>query len=52
MGRGQELDLSSSGRDSKKGERVGGRGNVRFRSMNSDLSLPLSQGLSCHLWGE
>ncbi|XP_042092503.1 interleukin-17 receptor C isoform X6 [Ovis aries] len=50
MGRGQELDLSSSGRDSKKGERVGGGGNVRFRSINSDLSLPLSQGLSCHLW--
>ncbi|XP_040102016.1 interleukin-17 receptor C isoform X3 [Oryx dammah] len=50
MGRGQELDLSSSGRDSKKGERVGGGGNVRFGSINSDLSLPLSQGLSCHLW--
>nr|XP_020743179.1 interleukin-17 receptor C isoform X3 [Odocoileus virginianus texanus] len=50
MGRGQELDLSSSGRNSKKGERVGGRGNVRFGSINSDFSVPLSQGLSCHLW--
>ncbi|KAF4024098.1 hypothetical protein G4228_016117 [Cervus hanglu yarkandensis] len=44
------LDLSSSGRDSKKGERVSGGGNVRLGSINSDLSLPLSQGLSCHLW--